>query len=110
MTPYYLRFNDEDEWKQSAEAVGILSVVNVGTEEEPDIQEQWSYYTHDYACDVVGELYNNDGVYNVETGEVITPPTLMPGWHVNYKAEVLPDEFMNAVVTPTPPQRIFAGD
>ena len=87
MNTYYLRFPTEEVWKQAAQAVGVLNVVNIGTEEEPDLQEQWSYYTNDYACDVVGVIYNDDGVYNQETGEVITPPTAMDGWHVNFKSD-----------------------
>jgi len=30
----------------------------------------------------IGTIVNNDGVFN-EFGEVIKPPTVKPGWHVN---------------------------
>jgi len=69
---------------------------------------KWQYYTHDYSCDVVGTIYNDDGVYNEETGEPITPPTAMEGFHVNYIG-AYPEEFEQYVVTPATPYRKFAG-
>ena len=59
--------------------------------------------------DIVGTIYNDDGVYNPDTGEVITPPTPMDGWHVNFKGE-LPTGWDQFVVTPQNPYRVFAGD
>ena len=83
--------------------------VRRGAEEEPDLQEQWSYYTHEWAVDEVGIIYNDDGIYNQETGEVITPPTPMEGWHVNVKsAEDI--DWSGFTVTPETPYRKFAGD
>jgi hypothetical protein len=108
MNTYYLRFPTEEVWKQAAQGIGILNVVNVGTEEAPDLQEQWSYYTNDYACDVVGVIYNDDGVYNQETGEVITPPTPIDGWHVNYRS-VEPFDWSGFVINPSTPYRVFAS-
>ena len=64
----------------AAEAAGLYSpyVPAVpATDEEPEQPEQPAYYTcytHDYSMDIVGVIYNNDGVYDDE-GEV-TPPTL----------------------------------
>jgi hypothetical protein len=110
MKTYYLRFADEQAWKDAAEAAGILSLVNIGTEEEPEMQEQWAFYTHDYGCDVIGVIYNDDGVYNNETGEEISPPTVIDGWHVNYAANDLPAELAAANLAPAPssPYRVFA--
>jgi hypothetical protein len=101
MNTTYLRFPSQDVWKQAATAVGVLSVV--------DGEEQWSYYTHDWAVDDVGVIYNDDGVYS-DDGEVITPPTPMDGWHVNYKAATLPSDLEAYVVTPNSPNRKFAGE
>ena len=101
MNTTYLRFPSQDVWKQAATAVGVLSVV--------DGEEQWSYYTHDWAVDDVGVIYNDDGVYS-DDGEVITPPTPMDGWHVNYKAATLPSDLEAYVVTPNSLHRKFAGD
>lgn len=102
MNTTYLRFPSQDVWKQAATAVGVLSVV--------DGEEQWSYYTHDWAVDDVGVIYNDDGVYDPDTGDVITPPTPMDGWHVNYKAATLPSDLEAYVVTPNSPHRKFAGE
>ena len=97
----YLRFPSQDVWKQAATAVGVLSVV--------DGEEQWSYYTHDWAVDDVGVIYNDDGVYDPDTGDVITPPTPMDGWHVNFKSDKDID-WSGFPVQPQTPYRKFAGD
>ena len=110
----YLRFTDEATFQTAAEAAGLYSpyVPAVpATDEEPEQPEQPAYYTcysHDHAMDIVGVIYNDDGVYDDE-GEVITPCTPMDGWHVNFKG-TLPDGWPDNLVTPTTPYRIFAGD
>ena len=101
MNTTYLRFPSQDVWKQAATAVGVLSVV--------DGEEQWSYYTHDWAVDDVGVIYNDDGVYDPDTGDVITPPTPMDGWHVNFKSDKDID-WSGFPVHPQSPYRKFAGD
>ena len=109
MDTTYLRFPSQEVWEQAAAAVGVLSVVNVGTEEEPDMQEQWNYYNHKWAVDDIGVIYNDDGVYDPDTGEVITPPTPMDGWHVNFKTDMDID-FSGFPVHPQTPYRKFAGE
>lgn len=98
----YLRFTDQTTWETKATEVGI----RVQYEDEWVIQ----YYTHEHSIDVVGIIYNNDGVYNEETGEVVTLPSAMEGWHVNYKTDALPDALTEYIVTPSSPHRKFAGD
>ena len=100
---HYLRFTDEATFQAAAETAGFYTAP---TDEEPG---GYSCYTHDYSMDIVGVIYNDDGVYNEETGEVITPPTPMDGWHVNFKG-TLPDGWDANLVTPNTPYRIFAGD
>ena len=123
MITTYLRFPSEEAWEQAAAAVGVRVNDPILVEEESfdyetgDIipavyEDNWSwkkFYTHDWAIDVVGVIYNDDGVYSDE-GEVITPPTPMDGWHVNYKAATLPSDLEAYVVTPNSPHRKFAGD
>jgi hypothetical protein len=123
MITTYLRFPSEEAWEQAAAAVGVRVNDPILVEEESfdyetgDIipavyEDNWSwkkFYTHDWAIDVVGVIYNDDGVYS-DDGEVITPPTPMDGWHVNYKAATLPSELEAYVVTPNSPHRKFAGD
>jgi hypothetical protein len=87
---HYLRFPDQETWLIAATAAGYR--VNQS--------EVFNYYTHDWAIDDVGIIYNNDG-------EVITPPTQMDGWHVNIIGE-LPQEFNEYLVNPSSPYRVFA--
>lgn len=99
----YLRFTDETTFQAAAETAGFYTAP---TDEEPG---GYSCFTHDYSMDIVGVIYNDDGVYDPDTGEVITPPTPMAGWHVNFKG-TLPDGWDANLVTPITPYRIFAGD
>ena len=112
---HYLRFTDEATFQTAAEAAGLYSpyvpAVPATTDEEPEQPEQPAYYTcytHDHSMDIIGVIYNDDGVYDDE-GEVVTPPTPMVGWHVNFKG-TLPEGWDTNVVTPSTPYRIFAGD
>jgi hypothetical protein len=123
MNTTYLRFPSQDVWEQAAAAVGVRINNPTLVEEEsvdpdtgdiiPAVYEDnwsWNYYTHDWAVDDVGVIYNDDGVYDPDTGDVITPPTPMDGWHVNYKAATLPSDLEAYVVTPNSPHRKFAGE
>ena len=122
MITTYLRFPSEEVWEQAAAAVGVRVNDPILVEDEsfdketgdviPAVYEDnwsWNYYTHDWAVDVVGVIYNDNAVYSDE-GELITPPTPMDGWHVNYKAATLPSELEAYVVTPNSPHRKFAGE
>ena len=56
---------------------------------------------------ILGTLTNNDGVYDEETGEVITEPTILEGFHVNTTEAIEgADEYL---VTPTVPRVVYAG-
>ncbi len=118
----YFRFPTEEAWNEAALTLGVASIRSVlvteatydeetGEELTPaeyEDQTTWSYYTHEHSCDVVGTIYNNDGVYDEETGEVISAPTVMEGYHVNFIGE-LPEELQANIVTPVSPYRKFAG-
>ena len=56
---------------------------------------------------ILGTLTNNDGVYDEETGETITEPTLLQGYHVNTTEAI--DGADEYLVTPTIPRVKFAG-
>lgn len=129
-TTYYLRFTSQEE------AEAKLTEVNYRHEEEyypevvtlapePDengndvyiitqLEEKqlhvWYSVTDQVGdIDIVGEIYNNDGVYDEETMEVITPPTKMDGWHVNIILQgALPQSLQEFIVTPSSPYRVFA--
>ena len=100
----YLRFPDEASWREAAEEAGILTQV--------DGEDQWMFYTHDWAVDVIGPIFEG-GEWNPETGEQIVAPTQIPGYHVNVKwlKEVPATRAVAATITkPNTPHRIFLGD
>ena len=97
----FFRFTDEAAWVTSAKAAGFY-VTDPETE-----TEVLQAYTVDRAIDVIGTLYNDDGVYD-EEGEEVTAPTPMDGWHVNYLGD-LPEGWKTYEVYPELPKRIFAN-
>jgi len=99
----FFRFADEAAWLTAARAAGFIKTV---TDEEGVESEVLQAYTADHAIDVIGALYNDDGVYS-EDGETITPATVMTGWHVNYLG-ALPEGWEEFEVTPVNPKRVFA--
>ena len=103
----FLKFDSEEQWKEVALAVGVLQMV---TDEETEEEvESWSYYTQDWAVDVIGIIYD-PGTYN-EEGEELTPPVAHDGWHVNAKWNGdMPSTFSTRSVMPVTPRRIFYGD
>jgi hypothetical protein len=109
-TTYYLRFTS----KRSADS--NLTKVGYKHTETLDGESVTYYAVKDQIgdIDIVGEIWNNDGVYSepdLETGEitVITPPTKKDGWHVNVILEgELPEGLRNYVVEPQNPYRVFA--
>ena len=107
----FFRFTDEAAWLTAARAAGFMTTVPVYDEEgsETGTEEVIDAYTANHAIDVIGILYNDDGVYDVdENGEdiVVSPPTVMAGWHVNYLG-ALPEGWEEYEVTPETPKRVF---
>ena len=92
---HYIRFPDETTGLAALDAAGLLS------DEGAPLTA-----SHAHALDVIGPI-SIGGTYDPDTGEVITPPTLLQGWHVNYIGE-LPDEWDAYVVEPLHPSRVFA--
>ena len=100
----FFRFADEAAWVTAAKAAGFYVTV---TDEEGVESEVLQAYTANHAIDVIGTLYNNDGVYD-EEGEVVTAPTAMTGFHVNFLG-TLPEGWDAYEVTPEQPKRVFAS-
>ena len=93
-TPTFFRFPDE--------ATGIAALDAAGL-----VNEDGGYITasHNHALDVIGTI-SRGGEWD-EDGNVITPPEVLEGWHVNYRGEV-PDGWLPYVVTPETPVRVWA--
>ena len=91
---HFIRFPDADTGRAALDAAGLLS-------------EDGEYITasHNHALDVIG-IISRGGEWD-EDGNVITAPTVLDGWHINYIGE-LPDGWEEFVVTPANPVRIWA--
>ena len=92
---HFLRFPDESTWTAAASEAGFIT------------DDTLAAYTHDHAIDVVGTI-TRGGEYDPETGEVISAPEVLDGWHVNYAGD-LPDGWEQYVVRPEQPVRVFAS-
>jgi hypothetical protein len=90
----FFRFPDKATGMAALDAAGLL------TEDGNPITA-----SHTHALDVIGTIFIG-GEYDDE-GEVITPPTLLDGWHINYIGE-LPDGWDAYVVSPKQPVRAWA--
>lgn len=94
----FFKFTDEAAWLTAARAAGFM-----GTDEEGN--EILIQYTHDRAIDVIG-IITEGGEWD-DDGNVITEPTALDGWHVNYIGD-LPTGWESYEVTPSTPYRVFA--
>jgi len=91
----FFRFPDEATGMAALEAAGLL------TEDGDPITA-----SHIHALDVIGTI-SIGGEYDDE-GEVLVPPALLDGWHINYSGE-LPDGWEEYIVNPKNPVRVFAS-
>jgi hypothetical protein len=102
---YFLRFSSQE----LADTI-LTEIGYKGTSTHND--ETTTFYTVTDQVgdiDIIGEIYNDDSVYDNETGEIITPPTKKDGYHINIILEGnLPEELQEFVVTPENPHRVFA--
>jgi hypothetical protein len=89
----FFRFPDEATAKAALEAAGLL------TEDGELITA-----SHTHALDVIGTI-SRGGEWD-EEGNVITPPEVLPGWHVNFVGEV-PEGWEQYAVSPEQPVRVF---
>ena len=95
----FLRFPDQETGLNELRGHGFTTIAEDGSERVITATLNW-------AIDVVGTIYRA-GTFDAETGEVITPPTPRPGWHVNFIG-TLPDGWDSYVVEPLRPSRVFA--
>jgi len=98
----FFRFTDEASWLAAARTAGFMLTV---TDDEGVESEVLQSYTQHYAIDVIGTI--TEGGEWDEDGNEIVPPTVLPGWHVNYQG-ALPDGWDAFEVKPEAPHRIWA--
>jgi len=96
MSFYCFRFQSRNQFRTLAAAQGLIT---------DDGKLITSSHTH--ALDEVGTIHEG-GTYDPETGEVITPPTQLPGWHVN-TIGLAPEAWDQYLVVVNSPARIFLG-
>lgn len=91
---HFIRFPDAETGMTALEAAGLLT-------------EDGEFITasHNHALDVIGTI-TRGGEWDDE-GNVITAPTVLNGWHVNYSGE-LPEGWEDYVVEPANPVRVWA--
>lgn len=95
---HYLRFPDEATGMAFLRGAGLIYL------DESDT-EHFFTASHHHALDVIGKIQRG-GEWDKE-GNVITLPTVLDGWHVNYVGE-LPEGWEQYVVQPQQPVRVWA--
>lgn len=55
---------------------------------------------------IIGTIYNDDAVLDTD-GNIVTPATAIPGYHVNTTA--LPESLAQYEINPATPMRVFGG-
>ena len=95
---HYIRFPDE------ATGMAYLRSAGLTYLDENDV-EHFFTASHTHALDVIGQI-TRGGEWD-EEGNVITPPEVLDGWHVNYVGE-LPEGWEEFVVEPENPVRVWA--
>jgi len=98
-TPTMFRFPDEATGMAALDAAGLLVT-------DEDGNQRPITASHHHALDIVATI-SKGGEWDPETGEVITPPTVIDGWHVNYLGP-LPDGWEQYAVWPRNPARQWA--
>jgi hypothetical protein len=94
----FFRFPNETVGMDALRSAGFIA-----TDEEGN--ESIITASHNHALDVIGEIQRG-GEWD-EEGNVITPPTVLDGWHVNLQGE-LPEGWEQYVVHPQNPVRVWA--
>ena len=92
---YCFRFQSRAQFRTLAAAEGLITA-----------DDELITASHTFAIDEIGTI-TKGGEYDPETGEVITPPVALAGWHVNYIGE-LPEAWEEFLVTPQHPVRVWA--
>ena len=93
--PVFFRFPNEATAMEALRKNGF-------TQQDESGKEVIIAATHTWAIDVIGPI-SRGGEWD-EEGRVITPPELLPGWHVNFIGEA-PEAWLPYAVSPKSPVR-----
>ena len=91
---YFIRFPDVETGMNALDDAGLL-----------DDDQQFITASHNHSLDVIGTIFSG-GEWALDDS-VITPPTVLDGWHVNFQGE-LPEGWEQYVVEPENPVRVWA--
>ena len=98
LTPTMFRFPDE--------ATGLAALAAAGLRfMDEDGNQQFITASHNHSLDIIGPI-TRGGEWDDE-GDVITPPEVLDGWHLNYQGE-LPDGWEEFAVYPANPVRVWS--
>jgi hypothetical protein len=100
MTFCCYKFDSKEQFRSLAAAEGLIVL-------DEDGNESLITGGHGWALDEIGVI-TEGGAWDPETGEVITPPTVIPGHHVNFMGEP-PESFDPFLVVVNSASRIFLG-
>lgn len=71
----------------------------------------WILSSHDYALDIIGDLYNDDAIFD-EDGNITTPATKKTGFHANLRCTQAIADLVSENIQVIPPpisiRRIWA--
>lgn len=90
-------------YKFTSEAIGMAALKAAGLVNEDGL----ILSSHVHSLDVVGTIYQG-GTYSA-TGDVITPPVALPGWHVNLLHANPPESLDPYLVIVSSAARVFSG-
>lgn len=97
-TPTMFRFPDEATGMDAIKAAGFAVM-------DEDGIVRLITASHSHCLDVIGTIQRG-GEWD-EEGNVITPPEVLDGWHLNYQGP-LPDGWEDYAVWPEQPVRVWA--
>lgn len=95
------KFQSSEQFRSLAAAEGLIAT-------DEDGNETLITGSHDWSLDEVGVI-SKGGEWDPETGEVITPPTVLDGWHVNVAGDLAPEAWDPFLVIVNHPVRTFLG-
>jgi hypothetical protein len=93
---YCYRFPSRQQFRSLAAAEGLIND-----------DDELITASHTFAIDEVDTIIEG-GEYDPETGEVITPPVALPGYHVN-TIGLAPEAWDQYLVVVNSPARVFLG-